>query len=69
MNGSVIFSDKHIIYELPGESPNDFRLRRLGNEKILGKSQYFLDILFFKTSDGQAIVKSILLTCQTSTLI
>ena len=35
---SVIISDKHGIYELPHELPNDLTLRILGNWKISGYS-------------------------------
>ena len=33
------------MYELPHELLNDFRRRILGNEKISGKSQNFLELL------------------------
>ena len=69
MKGSVIVSNKHTVYKLPDELPNDLRLMRLGKEKIPGKSQNILDIPFIKSSDGQAIILSILLTCRTSALI
>ena len=38
-----IFSNKYHIYESPQEVPHDFRPRILGNLKILGKSQNFLE--------------------------
>ena len=34
---TVIIGNKHGIYELPHELPNDVRLRILGNEEKLGK--------------------------------
>ena len=36
---TVIISNKHGIYELPHELPNDFKLRILRNQDILRKSQ------------------------------
>ena len=39
----AIIAYKHGIYELPHELPNDLRLRILGNEEILGKSQNFIE--------------------------
>ena len=36
-------SNKHGIYELPQELPNNLRLRILGNKKILGKSQIWVE--------------------------
>ena len=38
----LIISNKHGIYELPHELPNDLRLRILGNKEILGKSQIWM---------------------------
>ena len=35
---NVIISNKHGIYELPHEFPNDLRLRILGNQEILSRS-------------------------------
>ena len=35
----VIISNKHGIYELPHELPDDLRLRILGNYEILRRSQ------------------------------
>ena len=35
----MISSTENLVYELPHELPNDFRLRILGNKEILGKSQ------------------------------
>ena len=33
------------MYELPHKLPNDLRLRNLGNYKISGKSQKFIDLV------------------------
>ena len=33
-------SIKNIIYKLPGDLPNDLRLRILGNKKMVGKYQH-----------------------------
>ena len=40
----MIISNKHGIYELPHELPNELRLRILGNEEISGKSQNFMEL-------------------------
>ena len=40
---SMISSNKHGIYELPHELPNDLRLRILGNKEKSEKSQSFID--------------------------
>ena len=40
----VIISNKHGIYELPHELPNDLRLRILGNQEILRTSQIFTEL-------------------------
>ena len=40
----VIISNKHGIYELPNELPNDFRVRILGNQEISGRSQIFKEL-------------------------
>ena len=37
----VVISNKHGIYELPHELPNDLRLRNLGNSEISRRSQNF----------------------------
>ena len=42
---SPIISNKHGIYELSHELPNDLRLRILGNWKISRKSQNFIELL------------------------
>ena len=36
---SVIVSNKHGIYELPHDLPNELRLKILGNKEISGKCQ------------------------------
>ena len=41
---SVILSNKHGIYELPHELLNDLRLRILGNYKLSGKYQNFVEL-------------------------
>ena len=41
---SAIISDKHGIYMLPHELPNDFRLRFLGNYEKSEKSQNFREL-------------------------
>ena len=40
----VIISNKHDIYELLHELPNDLRLRILENQEITGKSQNFIEL-------------------------
>ena len=40
----MIISYKHGIYELSHELLNHFRLRVLGNQKIPGKSQNFIQL-------------------------
>ena len=40
----VIISNKHGIYELPNELPNDFRVRILGNQEMSGRSQIFKEL-------------------------
>ena len=40
----AIISNKHGIYELPHELSNDLRLKILGNQKISGKSQKFIEL-------------------------
>ena len=42
---SVMISNKHCIYKLPDELSNDLKLRTLGNQEILGKSQDFIELL------------------------
>ena len=42
---SVMISNKHCIYELPDELSNDLKLRILGKQEILGKSQNFIELL------------------------
>ena len=42
---SVMISYKHCIYELPDELSNDLKLRILGNQEKLGKSQNFIELL------------------------
>ena len=41
---SVIISDKHGIYKLPHELPNDLKLRILGNKEISGKYKNFIEL-------------------------
>ena len=41
---SVIISNKHSIYDLPRELPNDLRLRILRNYERSGKSQNFIKL-------------------------
>ena len=41
---TVIIRNKHGIYELPHELPNDLRLRALGNEEISRRSQNFIEL-------------------------
>ena len=40
----VIISNKHGVYELPHEFPNDLRPRILGNQEILIRSQIFTEL-------------------------
>ena len=40
----VIISNKHDIYELPHELPNDLRLRILENLDILRRSEIFKEL-------------------------
>ena len=40
----LIISNKHGIYELPDELPNDLRLRILWNWKRSGKSQHVIEL-------------------------
>ena len=42
---SAIISNKHGIYELLYELPNDSRHRILGNSEISGKFQHFIELL------------------------
>ena len=44
MKGITIISNRHTIYELPKELPNDLRLKILGNEEVSAKSQNFIDL-------------------------
>ena len=44
VKGSVIISNKYGIYELPHELLNDLRLRILGNEESIEKSQNFIEL-------------------------
>ena len=44
VTGNVIISNKHCIYELPHELPNDLRLKILGNYERLGKSQNIIEL-------------------------
>ena len=37
------YSNKHGIYKLPHELPNNFRLWILGSKEISGKSQNFIE--------------------------
>ena len=39
----MISSTANSVYELPQELPNDLSLRILGNKKILGKSQIWVE--------------------------
>ena len=39
----VIITNKHGIFELPHELPNDLRLRILGNQEISGNCLNFLE--------------------------
>ena len=39
----MISSIANLVYELPHELPNDLRLRILGNEEMLGKSQIWVE--------------------------
>ena len=39
----AIITYKHDIYQLPHESPNDLRLKILGNKKISGKCLNFIE--------------------------
>ena len=41
---SVIISNKHGIYDLPHEMPNDLRRKILGNQENSGKSQNFIEL-------------------------
>ena len=41
----VIISNKHGIYELPHELPNDLRLRKFGNIKKISKLQNYSLVL------------------------
>ena len=43
MKRNVNTINTHVIYELPHELLNDFRLRILENKKILTKSQIFIE--------------------------
>ena len=40
----MIISNKHGIYELPHEFPNDLTLRILGNWERSGKYQNFIEL-------------------------
>ena len=40
---SAIISNKHGMYELPHDLPNDLRLKILGNYGISRKSQNFIE--------------------------
>ena len=40
----MITSNKHNIYELPHELPNDLRLRILENQEIWKRSQNFIEL-------------------------
>ena len=40
---SEVISNKHGVYELPHELPNDLKLRILGNLDISGKTQNFIE--------------------------
>ena len=40
---NVIFSISNLVYELPHELPSNLRLRILGNNEILGKSQICME--------------------------
>ena len=40
----VIISNKHGIYKLPHELPNDLRVRILGNQEKLRRSQIFIEL-------------------------
>ena len=44
VKGSMIISNKHGIYELSHELPNELRLRILGISKRLSKSQNFTEL-------------------------
>ena len=41
---SVIISNKHVIYEVPSELPNDLRLSILGNQERSRKSLNFTQL-------------------------
>ena len=44
MKRKVIINNKHSIYELPHDLPNDFRLRILGNFEKSGKSSNSIEL-------------------------
>ena len=43
----LISSIINFVYELPQELPNDLRVRVLGNQEILEKSQNWVEIVVF----------------------
>ena len=49
----VIISNKHGIYWLPNELPNDLRVRILGNQEILSRSQIFIELQLSALSSSQ----------------
>ena len=57
---SVIISNKHSMYELPYEFPNDLRLRILGNWEIRAKSQNFIKLLSSAHSFSEMKILSVL---------
>ena len=44
MKRIVIINNKHGMYELPHEFPNDLRLRILENKEILRRSQILIEL-------------------------